>query len=188
MSRLQIVCLVELFACWIAWSMAFLKPREQATGRKEVASAPASRWGIFLVMVGFALAWAYVRPAGFEKPAWALIFSMILAPPSVVLAWSATRHLGKQWRYKAALREGHELIQSGPYAHVRHPIYLSMLGMLVATLAAWTWWPMAIGSLIAFMAGTEIRIRAEERLLGSHFGAAYVEYKRRSKAYIPFVR
>jgi protein-S-isoprenylcysteine O-methyltransferase Ste14 len=47
---------------------------------------------------------------------------------------------------------------------------------------------MAIGSLIAFMAGTEIRIRAEERLLGSHFGAAYVEYKRRSKAYIPFVR
>jgi protein-S-isoprenylcysteine O-methyltransferase Ste14 len=126
--------------------------------------------------------------AGFEKPAWALIFSMILAPPSVALAWSATRHLGKQWRYKAALREGHELIQSGPYAHVRHPIYLSMLGMLVATLAAWTWWPMAIGSLIAFMAGTEIRIRAEERLLGSHFGAAYVEYKRRSKAYIPFVR
>jgi protein-S-isoprenylcysteine O-methyltransferase Ste14 len=188
MSKLQIACLCELFVSWIVWSMAFAKPRQQASDRTEVASAPASRWGIGLVMVGFALAWAYVHPKDFQKPAWALIVSMILAPPAVALAWAATRHLGKQWRYKAALREGHELIQSGPYAVVRHPIYLSMLSMLVATLAAWTWWPMAVGSLIAFVAGTEIRIHAEERLLGSHFGAAYVDYKRRTKAYIPFVR
>ncbi len=188
MSNLEISSYVFLFLCWLTWAMAFVKPRKQATDRKEIASAPASRWGIFLVMVGFAMTWAYVRPPGFHKPAWALILSMVFAPPSVVLAWSATRHLGKQWRYKAALREDHELIQSGPYALVRHPIYLSMLGMLLATLMAWTWWPLAIGALLAFLAGTEIRIHAEEALLGSHFGAVYAGYRERTKAYIPFVR
>ncbi len=40
---------------------------------------------------------------------------MILGPPSVALAWAATRHLGKQWRYQAAVSEDHELIQTGPY-------------------------------------------------------------------------
>ncbi|HXR38769.1 MAG TPA: isoprenylcysteine carboxylmethyltransferase family protein [Terracidiphilus sp.] len=135
---LLVAALAELGICWIAWSLAFIKPRKQAAGQKEVASAPASRWGIGLVMAGFALAWAYVRPASFEKSAPTLIASMILGPPSVALAWAATRHLGKQWRYQAALSDDHELIQTGPYRWLRHPIYASLLGMLLATLAAWT--------------------------------------------------
>ncbi len=185
---LQIAALAELAVCWIAWTLAFLKPRKQAAGQKEVASAPSSRWGIGLVMVGFALAWAYVRPASYEKSTAALIASMVLGPSSVALAWAATRHLGKQWRYQAALREDHELIQSGPYRLLRHPIYASMLGMLLAVIGAWTWWPMGIGSVIAFLAGTEIRIRAEERLLALHFGASFTAYRARTSAYIPFLR
>jgi protein-S-isoprenylcysteine O-methyltransferase Ste14 len=185
---LQIAAYVELGLCWLVWSLAFVKPRQQAAGQKEVASAPASRWGIGLVMVGFALAWTYVRPVGFQKSAPALIASMILGPPSVALAWAATRHLGKQWRYKAALSQDHELIQTGPYRWLRHPIYASMLGMLLSTLAAWTWWPMALGSAIAFVAGTEIRIRAEERLLAQGFGANFSAYRARTYAYIPFIR
>jgi protein-S-isoprenylcysteine O-methyltransferase Ste14 len=158
---LQIAAYVELGLCWVVWSMAFVKPSTQAASQKEAASAPASRWGIFLVMVGFALACSYVRPVGFQKSTASLIVSMILGPPSVALGWAAARHLGKQWRYKAALSQDHELIQTGPYRWLRHPIYASMLGMLVATLAACTWWPMAIGSVITFPAGTEIRLRAE---------------------------
>lgn len=188
MPMLQKICLAELLVCWVAWVLAFVKPRMQAGSQREVASAPASVWGIGLVMVGFALTWAYVRPTSYEKSTVALILSMLIAPPSAVLAWVATRHLGKQWRYKAAIRQDHELIQTGPYRLLRHPIYASMLGMLLAAAAAWTWWPMAIAAVIAFLAGTEIRVRAEERLLTSHFGVAYVEYKKRTKAYIPFVR
>jgi protein-S-isoprenylcysteine O-methyltransferase Ste14 len=185
---LQIAALVELALCWIAWSLAFVKPSKQAAGQKEVSSAPVSRWGIFLVMVGFALVWAYVRPVGFQKSTPSLIASMILGPPSVALAWAATRHLGKQWRYKAALSENHELIQTGPYRWLRHPIYASMLGMLLATGAAWTWWPMWLGSVIAFLAGTEIRVRAEERLLAERFGGSFSAYRSRTSAYIPFLR
>jgi protein-S-isoprenylcysteine O-methyltransferase Ste14 len=187
-SMLQITAYVELGLCWIAWSLAFVKPSKQAASQKEAASAPASRWGIFLVMVGFALAWAYVRPVGFQKSTTALIASMILGPPSVALGWAAARHLGKQWRYKAALSQDHELIQTGPYRWLRHPIYASMLGMLVATLAAWTWWPMAIGSVITFLAGTEIRLHAEERLLAERFQDSYGAYRSRTSAFIPFIR
>jgi len=130
----------------------------------------------------------YVRPVGFHKSATALLVSMILGPLSVALGWSAAHQLGKQWRFKAAVSEGHELIQTGPYRWLRHPIYTSMLGMLLTTQAAWTWWPMAIASVIAFVAGTEIRVRAEERLLAEHFKDSYASYRSRTSAFIPFLR
>lgn len=185
---LQLVALVELGICWIAWVLAFVKPSRQAAEQQEAASVPASRWGIFLVMAGFAFAWAYVRPVGFHKSVSELVASMILGPPSVALAWMAAHRLGKQWRFKAAVSQGHELIQTGPYRWVRHPIYASMLGMLLATLAAWTWWPMALCSIAAFLAGTEIRVRSEEKLLAEHFKDAYSAYRSRTRAYIPLIR
>ena len=83
---LQAAALGELLLCWIAWSMAFVKPRKEASSQKELASAPASRWGIGLVMVGFALTFAFVRPVRFEKSAVGLIVSMLLGPPSVALS------------------------------------------------------------------------------------------------------
>jgi protein-S-isoprenylcysteine O-methyltransferase Ste14 len=185
---LQIVALVWLALCWVAWALAFIKPRKQAAGQKKVVRAPASKWGIILVMIGFALVWAYVRPVGFEKSAPSLIASMILGPPSVALVWAATRHLGKQWRYEAALSEDHELIRTGPYRWVRHPIYASMLGMLLATGAARTWWPMFIAAVLVFLAGTEIRVRAEDRLLAGRFQESFTAYRSRVRAYIPFIR
>jgi protein-S-isoprenylcysteine O-methyltransferase Ste14 len=63
-----------------------------------------------------------------------------------------------------------------------------MLGMLLATAAARTWWPMFLAGLVFFIAGTEIRVRAEERLLAERFGEQYAAYRSRTSAYIPFVR
>jgi protein-S-isoprenylcysteine O-methyltransferase Ste14 len=184
---LKTVALSELFLCWILWACAFVKARKQATGAKTVARAPASKWGIFLVMIGFMLVFSYLRPIKFEKPAWSLIVSMVLGPPSLVLAWSATRHLGKQWRYEAALREDHELIQTGPYRWVRHPIYTSMLGMLLSAGFAGTWWPLLVGGVLFFLAGTEIRIRSEERLLAERFPDSFADYRSRVGALLPFI-
>jgi protein-S-isoprenylcysteine O-methyltransferase Ste14 len=185
---LEIVALAVLFVCWIVWVLAFAKPRREAAGHKKVVRAPESLWGIGLAAVGFALVWMYVRPAGFHKSTMALVTSMLLGPPSAALAWAATRHLGKQWRYEAALSADHDLIQTGPYARIRHPIYASMLGMLLATAAARTWWPMFLAGLVFFIAGTEIRVRAEERLLAERFGEQYAAYRSRTSAYMPFIR
>jgi protein-S-isoprenylcysteine O-methyltransferase Ste14 len=185
---LAIVAYVELAACWIAWSLAFVRPRKNAAGAKKNVSAPVSRWGIFLVMLGYAFIWAFVRPAGFEKSSASLIASMIIGPPSVVLVWMAARHLDKQWRFEAALSEDHKLITTGPYRWLRNPIYASMLGMLLATGFAKTWWPLLVAGVICFVIGTEIRVRAEERLLASRFGEEFAKYKATTPAYLPFLR
>ncbi|HTS77545.1 MAG TPA: isoprenylcysteine carboxylmethyltransferase family protein [Bryobacteraceae bacterium] len=174
--------------CFILWSLAFVSARKRAAGQREVARAPVSAWGILLEGIGFALVFMRVQPENFEKSDWSLMVSMILSPLSAALGWAAVRHLGKQWRYQAGLNEDHELIQTGPYRWIRHPIYASMLGFLLAVAAAWTWWPMILAGLTMFLAGTEIRVRAEDRLLASRFGERFREYQSRVPAYIPFIR
>jgi protein-S-isoprenylcysteine O-methyltransferase Ste14 len=185
---LQITAYVVLGLCWIAWSLAFVKPQRSAAGQKKAVRAPASRWGILIVMFGFACEGAFVHPAGFEKSAASLIASMILGPPSVILAWMATRHLDKQWRFEAALSEDHELIKTGPYRWLRHPIYASLLGMLLETGLAQAWWPLVIAGVVFYLIGTEIRVRAEDGLLASRFGEEFAQYKRTTRAYLPFIR
>jgi protein-S-isoprenylcysteine O-methyltransferase Ste14 len=185
---LQRIAPAELFLCWVVWSLAFIRPSRQAADRKEVARSSSSQWGILLIFVSNVLLWAWIRPAGFHKSAAAQVASMILAPPPVALVWAATRHLGKQWRYVAALREDHELIRTGPYRWLRHPIYASMLGMQLATGFCWTWWPMFVAALIFAIAGTEVRLRAEDQLLESRFQDDFRDYRSRTRAYIPFVR
>jgi len=182
------VALAELAGCWILWSLAFIKPRKQAAGQQAVVAAPVAKWGILLQMFGFALVWAYIRPVGFQKAPASLVVSMILGPASVVLVWMAARHFGKQWRFEAALIQDHDLVRTGPYRFIRHPIYASMLGMLLATGFAWTWWPMFAGAVVAYLAGTEIRVRAEDRLLEERFQEAFVAYRSRVRAYIPGLR
>ena len=107
---LSYVVLWEIIVCWVLWVLAFLKPRRQASGQRKVVEAPASKWGIALQTVAFALTCAFARPAGYEKSIPSLIAAMILAPASVTVGWMATRHLGKQWRFEAALNEDHELV------------------------------------------------------------------------------
>jgi protein-S-isoprenylcysteine O-methyltransferase Ste14 len=81
--------------------------------------------------------------------------------------------------------EGHELITAGPYAIVRNPIYLSMLGMFLASALAVSRWQALLGGLIVFLAGTAIRIRTEEKLLRETFAARFDDYARRVPALLP---
>ncbi len=187
-TNLLIAAWIELLVCWLAWCAAFVKPSRQAKGQTKVASAASSRLGIGLVFVAFMLVWTWIKPIGFEKSTVALVASMIIGPISVYLAWASAHELGKQWRLEAALSADHELIQTGPYRWMRHPIYTSMFGMLMATAAAYTWWPMWLAGAVAFIAGTEIRVRAEDRLLEEHFQDRFRAYRSRVRAYLPFVR
>jgi len=185
---LQIAAWVELAICWIAWSLAFIRPRRLAPRNQKVVRAPQSRLGILFNLLGFACICAYVHPFGLQKSVLSLVMSMLIGPPSVMLGWAATRHLGRFWRYEAAVTEDHELIKSGPYALMRHPIYGSMLGMMLATGTAYTWWPMFAAGILLFLIGTEIRVRAEDRLLEQFFQDEFVEYRARvPSGFIPFL-
>jgi len=187
-TNLLIAAWIELLVSWIVWCAAFVKPNRQAKGREAVVRARSSRWGIGMVFIAFMLIWIWLKPAGFQKSTACLVASMIVGPISVFLAWASARELGKHWRFEAALSADHKLVQTGPYRWIRHPIYTSMFGMLMATAAAYTWWPMWAAGAAAFIAGTEIRVRAEDGLLEQHFRDEFREYRSRVRAHIPFVR
>jgi protein-S-isoprenylcysteine O-methyltransferase Ste14 len=94
--------------------------------------------------------------------------------------------LGKNWSNAIALKEGHELVQRGPYAIVRHPIYT---GMLFAVLGV----ALTLGSLsgyiavVLFLVGVLIRIRDEDALMARQFPSEHAAYRARTKALVPFV-
>jgi len=62
-----------------------------------------------------------------------------------------------------------------------------LMGMLLAAGFTWSWWPLLLIALAIFLAGTEIRVRAEDRLLAARFGESFVAYRSRVRAYIPFL-
>ena len=185
---LPTIALIELVLCWFAWIFGFFGASKRAAGQVKVVRAPASKWGNVLQGIGFALIFFFVRPAGFHKLPESLILSMILAPLGVCLGWAGAMHLGKQWRFEAAITEDHELIQTGPYRIVRHPIYASMLLMLLAAGNCLTWWPMFIAGVIFFLIGTEVRVHLEDRLLADRFGETFTAYRASVWAYLPLIR
>ncbi len=146
-------------------------------------------------VTGLALECAAIFIALFERlpldryPGMArVVGSMACGPVAAVLAWGAVRRLGRQFRIQAGLYSDHELVRTGPYGRLRHPIYASLLAILLSTLLLLTK-PLWIGvSLVFFIAGTEVRVRAEDRLLASRFGAEFEAYRKSVPAYIPFLR
>lgn len=96
----------------------------------------------------------------------------------------ARRHIGQFWSGRVMLKEGHQLIQSGPYARVRHPIYS---GIFLATLGTALFvgeWRTLLGAAIFFVAHW-MKARREEALLAGKFGIAYDEYRRRTGSLLP---
>jgi protein-S-isoprenylcysteine O-methyltransferase Ste14 len=186
MSGLQLLVLATFVALWVAWFMPFVIKRRGGGAKAEVR-APASRWGMLLQGISFGF-------ASFHYPGWntfttpRIFASLAFEAIAVLLAWTSVHALGKQWRLEAALSADHELIQRGPYSVIRHPIYTSMFCIFLSfAMMLGSWWTAAIGAVI-FIVGTEIRVRAEERLLAGRFGPSFDAYRKRVPAYIPGVR
>lgn len=94
--------------------------------------------------------------------------------------------LGGNWSGRVTVKQDHQLIRTGPYAIVRHPIYSGfLLGMLGTALALGEWRGIA-GLALAFI-GWGTKSRLEESYMAMQFGARYIEYQREVKALIPFV-
>lgn len=110
--------------------------------------------------------------------------SDLLAIPGLAVTLWARAALGRNWSAAVTFKQDHELIQRGPYAYVRHPIYSGLLLMLLGTAVAsgrlrsfvfvGVWFP-----LLA------IKAHFEEQLMVRHFPEAYPDYRRRVKALIP---
>ena len=102
----------------------------------------------------------------------------------------ARRTLGKMWGISTSqqvkLHDDHQIIQSGPYAFVRNPMYfgwwVAMFG-LVLLYPVWMVLLMFLFSMVAFIG----RAHREDAVLAERFGEAWTEYKKRTKFLIPFI-
>lgn len=104
----------------------------------------------------------------------------------ILLAVWARRHLGRNWSAEVRVAQGHELVRTGPYRMVRHPIYTAMFGMFIGT-AIVSGRLHALVAVAILAAAYQRKIRHEEQRMSEEFGAAYGEYKRASWALVPWL-
>jgi protein-S-isoprenylcysteine O-methyltransferase Ste14 len=95
-------------------------------------------------------------------------------------------HLGANWSGEVTVKQDHELVRSGPYAVVRHPIYTGLSLAFLGTAIAFGEWR-ALLALALAVGSFWYKLRIEERVMRETFGPAYDAYARDVRALIPFV-
>ena len=114
---------------------------------------------------------------------------ILYAAGCLFMLW-ARRTLGKMWGISTSrqvkLYDDHQIIQSGPYAYVRNPMYfgwdVAMVG-LILLYPVWMVLLMFLFSMVTFIG----RAHREDIALASRFGGAWTEYKKRTKFLVPFI-
>jgi protein-S-isoprenylcysteine O-methyltransferase Ste14 len=149
------------------------------------AAARAWRWGnipipqAHLVGLGTGILLQVARPWRLPWPAWighGAGWPLILAGLGLG-AWAVRAAAGVD------LERPDQLVDNGPYAFSRNPMYLAWtLGYVGVTLVAGTAWPLLL--LPAVLVVTQVVVLREERSLGRRFGAAYRSYKTSVRRYL----
>ena len=180
-------------ACWVllgsTWVVLAFGTKRRAKGQ---SAWPAVRTILLVALVGilfyFGARGAFTDPS---TPIWlssGLIgaFGDIVVLSGLVLSVWSRMTLGGNWSGIVELKEEHELITSGPYRYVRHPIYS---GMLLMVLGSAIIYGHASGFLVLIMVAISLWVKSfyEERLLSEHFQKDYPDYKARTKMLIPYL-
>jgi protein-S-isoprenylcysteine O-methyltransferase Ste14 len=178
---------------WIAWLLSWIVAALWANRTEKRAMNAAIVVHRVAVLAGAALMtpWAARRlhmwalwHVGYAG-AWVLV---LLTLAGLLFTWWARIHLGRLWSGSITRKEGHRVIDTGPYALVRHPIYTGLIFALFASaIAQATISGLAGATLIAF--GLWLKARVEERFLTAELGAdAYGAYRRRVPMLVPGIR
>ncbi|MDE2288593.1 MAG: isoprenylcysteine carboxylmethyltransferase family protein [Burkholderiales bacterium] len=181
-----------ILALWIAWLVywGLSALNVKATRRRESVLSRAGH-GVPLLVA----AWLLITPrlstgmpgARFLPawPAWSLIGTVLVLFGLLFTVWARV-HLGRNWSGIVTLKQDHELIRSGPYRWVRHPIYTGLLLAFIGSAVALGQWRGVLAVLLVFAALWR-KLRLEERWMIETFGAAYTSYRNEVAALIPFV-
>lgn len=172
-------------ACW--WALSF---NGKPVKRRESLLSRAAHIGPLAAAV--LLLWIPRFPVPFlgERflPFSASLFwaSVAITEAGFLFAIWARLHLGRNWSAMVTIKEGHELVTSGPYAIVRHPIYTGLLLAFIGSALARAEWRGVLAVALAFGALWR-KLRMEENWMRGQFGPRYLEYCRRVAALVPFL-
>ncbi|NNM83694.1 isoprenylcysteine carboxylmethyltransferase family protein [Candidatus Parcubacteria bacterium] len=138
---------------------------------------------IILLILNSHLHWYYLsgHPFSIGVQGAGLLLCLI----GVAIAAWARLHLGRNWSATPSMKEGHELVTSGPYRFVRHPIYTGIITAAFGSIfiGGMVW----LAIFVVMAANFLYRIPVEEGYMMHLFPSQYPEYKKRTKALVPFV-
>jgi protein-S-isoprenylcysteine O-methyltransferase Ste14 len=177
--------------CWfvfiLVWFINAFRTK-RTVEKQSLASALAHRipvglgwWMLAFPRLGPPWNWQIIPRAAFLR----IIGSAICIYGLWFTLW-ARRTLAGNWSSDVTFKRDHELIRTGPYRIVRHPIYTGLLVMCLGT-AIVIGELRVVPSLLLVSIGFWIKLSQEEQLLVRHFPDAYPVYQREVKALVPFV-
>lgn len=182
-SLLAIIWLIWL-ASWVGASLW------SGQTRKHVSVVKTSRYHALIVLGGILFTPWTSRLLG-EKPFWhpgetGVYLLTVVTLAGIAFTWWARIHLGRFWSNAITHKEGHKVIDTGPYGMVRHPIYTGLiLGMIATGIAVGT--VTAVLGAILISLGMAWKAKMEEVFLAQELGPDYVSYSRRVPMIIPFL-
>ena len=176
--------------CWIAWVLYWVIMAFQTKRTVERGGFIGYR---LVALISFAGWFALTRLLHLSTRAqlWHTTLALGLLTDFIVLAGAAFTVwarliLGRNWSAEVTFKQDHELIESGPYALARHPIYTGMIAMALGTAINYGR-TIGFALFLSLCAAFWWKARNEEQIMSKHFPDSYANYKTRVRAIIPFV-
>ena len=179
-------------AMWISYFVYWWRISKDVKETERRESGPSRLARLVLILCAFALLWLPSVPipllnGRFLPPAaWCFWFGAPVTAGGLLFSVWARRHLGKNWSQAVTIKEGHELIASGPYGLVRHPIYTGLLLAFVGCAVALGEWRGLLAVALVFVALWR-KLRLEEKWMRAQFGESYEAYSQRVAALVPYI-
>jgi protein-S-isoprenylcysteine O-methyltransferase Ste14 len=170
----------------IVWGIAALRRKPD-----KAVEPLANRLAYALLLVcGFALLFSRslslgpLRARFAPQTEWLQLLGLALMYVGVALAIWARITIADNWSGRITVKVGHQLVTSGPYAFVRHPIYTGLLVCAIGTaLQVGQWRCLAAIPIVAL--GCTIKAKKEERYMNTEFGERYTQYRQRTGFLVP---
>jgi protein-S-isoprenylcysteine O-methyltransferase Ste14 len=181
---------VVIGCCWVAWAAYWVLTAFAAKPTVE-------RGGLLGYRLVGLIAFAVIAAVGLlahlsarsqlwlTTPLLGVVSAVIVLAGAAFTVWARVT-LGRNWSAEVTFKQDHELIEFGPYALVRHPIYTGLILMGLGTAINYG---RAIGFaiLVSLCGALWWKALQEERMMSRHFPAEYADYRARVRAIIPFV-
>jgi protein-S-isoprenylcysteine O-methyltransferase Ste14 len=181
MRAVELVFAVGWAAFWLYWLIAaFSMKRGRVPWSRELRIR-----AVLIVIVVLLVRLGAFRGHGLNTDPWRAAVGLALFALGLAFAIWARLHIGRNWGTPMTQKSEPELVTSGPYHLVRHPIYSGILVAGVGTAVALSWyWLVAVmlGGIYFIYSAT-----VEERYLTDVFPDAYPAYRRSTKMLLPFV-
>ena len=178
---------------WFAWALYWIASAvgTKATRRRESLGSRLAHI-VPLAIGGLLLAWRDTPWSWLGARLWPRSLAVywigvaLLALGLAFAVWARV-HLGGNWSGTVTVKEGHELVRTGPYAYVRHPIYTGLLTAVLGTAVA-SGTVRALIGVVIIAASLLRKLRTEEAFMRETFPAEYERYSAEVAALIPFTR